>query len=128
MIHIQQPQVAAHVQNNDRCREDGADRKAASHILKLRPRALSFRDAHRLERHSADRTTTRLVAANLRMHRARVNRAHRNGRARSARHAERGLCVGIQILSGAEQKFCLTAAATEVVGLAMELYAVRSAS
>jgi len=57
----------------------------------------------------------------LRMHGAGVDRALSDSRARSTRHAGRGFSGRIQELGGVSQELGFTAAATEVIALALVL-------
>ena len=71
----------AHRQQEDRRAEHRADPEAPRHVDAARDSGpSSSADRARLERHAADRAGARLVADDLRVHRARVFDAHRRAR------------------------------------------------
>jgi len=124
LVQMQPRQVTSHFQGEDGGRQHGADHEATGHVLEFRTRAFGFRDSFSLQRHTADRTRSGRVPPNLRMHGAGVDRTQSHRCARSARDLGRRGGGRIQILRGVRRKFGFTAAATEVVALAIEFYAV----
>ncbi len=124
-IHLQQPQVTAHLQHYNGCCEDGADHEPPSHILELRTRALCLRNALRLERHSADRTIAGLAFAEFVDASDRCRSCPEQAVRSEHSACRRRLSSGrLQILTGICHEFGLATAATKVVGLAIVLRAV----
>jgi len=85
MLHRHARQQVAHAEKEERDREDQAEPEPALHVRQLRV-CLLVDDRARLERHAADGAAPRLVADDLRMHRARPLGLHRRGRFRFERH------------------------------------------
>ena len=109
-------QMAAHFQHDGWQREHEADPEPARHVRKLRiGRCIEARDLG-LQRHAADRAASRAHLANLRMHRAGVDRALGHGGFR--------LAVFLKPGNGIGGEFCPAAGRAEMKGLAAVVEAV----
>src|SRR3546814_1743953 len=76
-VEIEQDHVA-HCIEEQRHGEERTPPEAAAHVDQLGIRAFVERDCFRLERHAADRAGSRSLLADLRVHRAGVDRALRS--------------------------------------------------
>ena len=109
-------QMPAHLQNDRRQGKHEPDPEAARHIGEFRiRRCIEARDL-RLQRHAADRAASRADLADLRMHRAGVDRAFR--------HRGFRLAVLFQIGNGIGGEFGPAAGRAEMIGLAAIVEAV----
>ena len=109
-------EMAAHFQDDGRQREHEADPEAARHVGEFRiGRRIEARDL-RLQRHAADRAASGTDLADLRMHRAGVDRAFRHGGLR--------LAVFLEISDGIGGEFGAAAGRAEMKGLAAIVEAV----
>ena len=75
---MQVHQMRAHLEDHHRRRQGDADPEAAGHVGEFRIRARLGGHRQRLERHAADRARARTDLADLRMHRASVDRPFGN--------------------------------------------------
>ena len=108
--------MAAHFEHEHRQRQREADPEAARHVLKLRIGLGVRGDDFGFERHTADRTRARSDLADLRMHRARIDRAGRDSL---------GPRFGrFQIFGGIGQELRSATAGAEIIGLSVVLGAV----
>ena len=73
--HMQTGQMPAHLQRDHRHGERERDPEAPRHVDEFGVRAFGRRRDLRLQRHAADRAAARADLADLRMHRAGVDRA-----------------------------------------------------
>ena len=114
--------MAEHGQRRDQDGQRQRPPESALEVRQLGTLALLEAGHFRLERHSAFRTGTRMVLANLGVHRARVDRAGHRLLGDWRRHqAAGGLCV----LRGVGCELRLAARAAEVHRLAFVLEYVR---
>ena len=109
-------EMAAHFQHDGGKREDEADPEPAGHVRQLGiGRRIEAGDLG-LQRHAADRATSRADLADLRMHRAGVDRAFRHGGFRPA--------VFLEISDGIGGEFGPATGRAEMEGLAAVVEAV----
>jgi hypothetical protein len=113
---VQAGQMAAHLEHEHRKRQREPDPEAPAHVDQLFVRSAIRGRQHGLQRHAADRAGAGPDLADLRVHRAGVDRACRNAR--------RALPRGLEILRRIGLEFGEAAGGTEIVGPAGMLVTV----
>ncbi len=106
---MQIEKMAAHLEQENRDGERQSDPEAARHIYKLGIRLSFCRDDLRFERHAANGAKTRADLPDLRMHRACIDRARRNGL--------RFRLLGLQIFFGIGDELRPATRRAEIIGL-----------
>ncbi|MEH2603670.1 hypothetical protein V1277_003047 [Bradyrhizobium sp. AZCC 1588] len=109
-------EMAAHLQNDGRQRKHEADPEAARHVREFRIGRRIEACHLRLQRHAADRAASGADLADLRVHRAGVDRALRHGCLRPL--------VLLEISDGIGGEFGAAAGRAEMKGLAVMVEAV----
>src|SRR3954468_474648 len=100
--------VCAHVEREHRYREHESRPEPPRHVGKLRIGATVWRCQLRLERHSANRTSTGSDLMDIRMHGAGVDRTRR--------HMLRDAFGGRKVRVRLAREFCTTSSRAEVIG------------
>ncbi len=114
--HVQVREMTSHLQNHHRNRQPEADPQAAGHVDEFGIGAAVACRVGRFQRHSADRAMAGADLADLRMHRAGVDRPRRRRRD--------GSLLG-EILCGLRREFAPAAGGAEVIGTLLMDVAMR---